>query len=96
LRTPEQIANRAGTFQIVEGTVQTATVNKGRAYINFGDDYRDDFTVTVAPEDMKLFRQARFDVRKLAGKRVRVRGWVELYHGPEMEIASPAAIETLP
>ena len=96
LRTPEQIANRAGTFQIVEGTVQTATVSKGRAYINFGADYRDDFTVTVAPDDMKLFRQARFDVKKLAGKRVRVRGWVELYHGPEMEIASPAAIETLP
>ena len=96
LRSPQQIANRAGTFQIVEGTVQTATVNKGRAYINFGADYRDDFTVTVSPEDMKLFRQAKFDVRKLAGKRVRVRGWVELYHGPEMEIASPVAIETLP
>ena len=44
---------------------------------------------------MKLFRTARFDVKKLAGKRVRVRGWVELYNGPEMEIATPAAIETL-
>lgn len=96
LRSPEQLSNRAGTFQIVEGIVQTATVNKGRAYIDFGADYRDDFTVTVAPEDMKLFRQARFDVRKLAGKRIRVRGWIELYHGPEMEIASPTAIETLP
>jgi endonuclease YncB( thermonuclease family) len=96
LRTPQQIANRAGSFQIVEGIVQTATVNKGRGYINFGADYRDDFTVTVTPEDMKLFRQTRSDIRKLAGKHVRVRGWVELYHGPEMEIALPAAIETLP
>jgi hypothetical protein len=49
----------------------------------------------VAPQDMKLFRQMRFDVRKLAGQHIRVRGWVELYNGPEMEIASPAAIERL-
>jgi hypothetical protein len=95
LRTPEQLNNRTGTFQIVEGTVQTATLVKGRAYINFGADYRKDFTVTVSPQDMKLFRQARFDVRKLAGQRVRVRGWVELYNGPEMEIANPAAIQRL-
>jgi endonuclease YncB( thermonuclease family) len=32
LRNPEQLDNRTGTFQIVEGTVQTATLYKGRAY----------------------------------------------------------------
>jgi len=84
-----------GTFQIVEGTVTTATVNRGRAYINFGADYRSDFTVTVAPDDMKIFRSAKFDVRSLAGKHVRVRGWMEFYNGPEMTIAMPAAIEVL-
>jgi endonuclease YncB( thermonuclease family) len=95
LRTPEQVKSRAGSFQAVEGMVTTATTYKGRAYINFGPDYRTDFTVTVAPADMKLFRAARFDVKGLAGKRVRVRGWVELYNGPEMQIATPAAIEML-
>jgi endonuclease YncB( thermonuclease family) len=95
LRTPEQLDNRTGTFQIVEGTVTTATLYKGRAYINFGADYRKDFTVTVSPQDMKLFRQAKLDVRKLAGQHVRVRGWLELYNGPEMEIANPTAIERL-
>jgi micrococcal nuclease len=95
LRTPDQVRNRIGTFQAVEGTVTTATTYKGRAYINFGADYRTDFTVTVAPPDMKAFRTARFDVKKLAGKRVRVRGWIEFYNGPEMQIATPAAIERL-
>jgi endonuclease YncB( thermonuclease family) len=33
LRTPEQLDNRTGTFQIVEGTVTTATLYKGRAAI---------------------------------------------------------------
>ena len=73
----------------------TASVTRGRAFINFGADYRTDFTVTIEPEDMRTFRQAKFDVAALAGKRVRVRGWVEFYNGPEITIATPAAIEVL-
>ena len=73
----------------------TASTKNGRAYINFGADYKTDFTVTVERDDLKLFRQARFDVRKLAGKHVRVRGWVELYNGPEMVVSTPAAIQIL-
>jgi endonuclease YncB( thermonuclease family) len=95
VRDPDDIANRTGTFQIVEATVTTASVTRGRAYINFGADYRTDFTVTVDPDDMKTFRQAKFDVRTLAGKRIRVRGWVEFYNGPEITITTPAAIEVL-
>ena len=95
LRTPEQLKGRVGTFQTVEGEITTASTNKGRAYINFGADYKTDFTVTVASDDLKLFRLARFDVKKLAGKHVRVRGWVELYNGPEMEISTPGAIQLL-
>jgi micrococcal nuclease len=95
LRAPEQLRGRAGRFEIVEGKVLTATVNKGRAYIDFGADYHTDFTVTVAPEDMKTFRQVRFDLTKLAGQTIRVRGWIELYNGPEIEIMMPGAIESL-
>jgi hypothetical protein len=51
--------------------------------------------VTIAPEDMKSFRQARFDVKKLAGQNIRVRGWIELYNGPEIEVTTPGAIEPL-
>ena len=92
---PDGIRNRVGSFQVVEGSVVTASVTRGRAFINFGADYRTDFTVTIEPEDMRTFRQAKFDVPGLAGKRVRVRGWVEFYNGPEITITTPAAIEVL-
>ena len=94
MRDPDDIRNRTGTFQIVEGTVITASVTRGRAFINFGADYRTDFTVTIEPDDMRIFRQAKFDVRTLAGKRIRVRGWIEFYNGPEITITTPAAIES--
>jgi micrococcal nuclease len=95
VRSPDELRSRLGSFQIVEGKVVTASVTRGRAYINFGADYRSDFTVTVTPEDVRQFRQAKFDIPGLAGKRVRVRGWVEFYNGPEITIASPDAIEVL-
>ena len=95
LRKSDEVRGNAGTFEIVEGTVVTATVNRGRGYINFGPDYKTDFTVTVAPDGMKIFRAAKFDVKKLAGKHVRVRGWLEFYNGPEMDVSTPAAIEVL-
>ena len=95
VRDPDDIRNRVGSFQIVEGKVITASVTRGRAFINFGMDYRSDFTVTVEPDDMRIFRQARFDINALAGKRIRVRGWVEFYNGPEITITTPAAIEVL-
>ncbi len=91
--SPEKIRGRLGSFQIVEGIVVSAAQVKGRVFINFGADYRTDFTVTVAPTDMQPFRAAKFDVKALAGKRVR--GWVELYNGTEMEIATPGAIEII-
>jgi endonuclease YncB( thermonuclease family) len=86
---------RAGSFQLVEGRVTEAAVIRGRAYLNFGADWRSDFTVTIAPEDMRRFRAARFDPRTLAGARIRVRGWLELFNGPNIQIATPAAIEVL-
>jgi micrococcal nuclease len=95
VQDPNSIGNRTGTFQIVEGDVVTASVTRGRAFINFGADYRTDFTVTVEPEDMRTFRQAKFDIAALAGKRVRVRGWVEFYNGPEITITTLAAVEVL-
>lgn len=94
-RIVEEAQVFAGSFQIVEGQVLSAAVINGRAFLNFGEDYREDFTVTISPADMRNFRRAEFDPRELEGRRIRVRGWVELYNGPEFQIATPVAIEQL-
>ena len=97
--TPWRIVEEAqvfvGSFQIVEGQVLSAAVISGRAFLNFGEDYREDFTVTISPADMRTFRRAKFDPRELEGRRLRVRGWVELYNGPQFQIATPVVIEQL-
>jgi endonuclease YncB( thermonuclease family) len=93
--TLDELLGKTGTFQIVEAPVQSVATKRSRAYLNFGDDWKTDFTVTVSPDDMKRFRAAHVNLRKLKGHRVRVRGWLQSYYGPEMEIAWPSAIEDL-
>ena len=68
----------------------------GRAYLDFGPDWHTDFTVTIAPADMANFRREQVDPRLYAGKTIRVRGIVQQFHGPEIEIANPEQIEVLP
>jgi hypothetical protein len=86
-----------GTFQIVEGKVTSAALRGGRAYLNFGADWKTDFTVTIAPEDMKNFRNHDiYPATFYAGKTLRVRGVVEQLNGPEIEVAAPEQIEMLP
>lgn len=82
-----------GTFQIVQGKVVNAQIRGGRAYIDFGADWKHDFTATIAPGDLKTFRAAGTDPRNYVGQTIRVRGFVEWLHGPELEIPTPSEIE---
>jgi hypothetical protein len=95
VRSPEELAHDRGTFQIVEGKVVSAAVKGGRAYLNFSNDWKNDFTVTIAPDDMKTFRKRHVNPRDYAGKTVRVRGIVDWYRGPEIEPMGPESIEVL-
>jgi len=96
VRAPDALSWRdTGTFQIVQGKVVSAAVKNGRAYLDFGADWKNDFTATIAPDGMKLFRARGIDPRTYAGSVVRVRGWVDRYHGPEIEIAAPEDVETV-
>jgi hypothetical protein len=96
VRMPDNLGRDNGTFQIVEGKVLTAAMKDGRAFLDFGPDWRHDFSVTVAPDDMANFASAGVDPRGYAGKTVRVRGWVQWHNKPEIEVATPEDIEVLP
>jgi micrococcal nuclease len=96
VRAPDSLRWRElGTFQIVEGTVQTVAVRSSRGYLNFGRNWRTDFTVVIQPRDMKSFRAADIDPYSYANKTVRVHGWIDRLNGFEIEAASPAQIEVL-
>ena len=95
VRTVAETEDFIDTFQIVEGEVLDAAVVRGRAYLNFGEDWRSDFTVTVAPKDRRAFKAAGIDLESLAGSVVRVRGWLDSYNGPQIVLTHPEQLEIL-
>ena len=93
--TPDEAAGAAGRFALVEGRVESAAIKKNRVYLNFGQNWRDDFTVSIPPGSKRLFSKQGIDPLSFNGKTVRVRGWVEMYNGPYIEIDHPEAIEII-
>jgi endonuclease YncB( thermonuclease family) len=87
-----------GSYQLVEGVVRSVAKIRGRIYFNFGEDWRTDFTVTVAPADARLFKTGAWKALignppAIVGASVRVRGVLSRYNGPGMTVAVPEQIE---
>ncbi|WP_225768090.1 thermonuclease family protein [Inquilinus sp. Marseille-Q2685] len=82
-------------FQIVEGRVLQAALVRGRAYLNFGPDPRQDFTVTAEPDLVRRLAGAGQDLTALQGRRIRVRGWLDWSGGPRIALVRMEQIERL-
>lgn len=95
LRAADKAGIFVGGFQLVVGRVLDAAVVRGRAYLNFGPDWRTDFTATISPRDRRVFAAAGIDPMALKGRLVRVRGWLRDYNGPMIEVTHPEQIEVL-
>jgi endonuclease YncB( thermonuclease family) len=94
VRTPETLTRDADSFQLVEGTVKDVAERKGKTFLNFGADWRSDFTVQIASRDAKSFRKAGLSLKELEGRRIRVRGWIKSFNGPLIEATHPEQIDT--
>ena len=91
--TPEAAADHIDDFELVEGRVLSVGGTSSRTYLNFGADFRTDFTVSVARRDRRAFDAAGLDLDGLEGHIIRVRGWVDSINGPMVEATHPEQIE---
>jgi endonuclease YncB( thermonuclease family) len=95
LREPDELDRLIDTFQVVEARVRDVAEVNGRVYINFGRDWRTDFTVTLPPDVRRLFESEGIDPEIYDDHVVQVRGWLERYNGPLIEATHPEQIRRL-
>jgi micrococcal nuclease len=93
--TPEESSTQIGKTAIIEGRVRSVTQKNNRIYINFGEDWKTDFTAVISPEDRKAFFKNGNDPIRWNGRTIRVRGWVGERNGPFIEIDHPERVEFL-
>ena len=91
----EALSKRRMRFQLVEGAVRSVGTRPQWTFLNFGDDWRRDFTVAIAAKDRRRFRESDIDLENLEGKTIRVRGWLESWNGPAIKVTHPEQIELL-
>jgi len=84
-----------GRLGLIEGRVHSVAVRRTRIYINFSADWKRDFTVTLNPRTYKLFTKSGVNIKDLANKTIRVRGWLGRHNGPTIVVNHVAQIEVL-
>ncbi len=90
---PADVLAQKGRFALVEGKVLSVRQSGATVYVNFGRRWSEDFTVTIRRRSAGKFAAAGLAPKRLAGQRIRVRGWIEERGGPWVEAARPEQIE---
>ncbi len=82
-----------GHFALVEGKVLSVRESGATIYVNFGRRWTRDFTVIILRRLQRAFTAAGMEPKKLEGRRIRVRGWIEQRGGPVIAAEAPEQIE---
>jgi endonuclease YncB( thermonuclease family) len=95
IRQADAARRDIGSFQLVEGLLRKVAVRRKYTYLNFGDDWRTDFTIAVPARARRMFAAAGMELTALEGKALRVRGWIKSRNGPMIDASHPEQIEVL-
>lgn len=85
-------AQAVGRFAVIDGILKRIEDREWRSYLNFGSDWRRDFTVMVDRDMRDAIQAAGQHMEDWIGTRIRVRGMIEDRGGPYLELTNPAAI----
>jgi hypothetical protein len=88
------LAARMGQHIVAEGTVVSARALRGRVYINFARYWRSGLSLVIAERDWPAMGGGATP-ESLAGRRIRVRGWLEWRGGPAIAANVSEPIEPL-
>ncbi|MBL1430866.1 MAG: thermonuclease family protein [Robiginitomaculum sp.] len=95
IRTPQTITSARGSFQIVEGEIVDAASTRKMNYLNFGADWRTDFTAQATKKIARKFSKAGINLSGLSGARVRVRGLIKSSNGPSLWLNHVSQLQIL-
>lgn len=90
---PGYLMSLRNRFERITGTVQSVSRTKSALYLNFGTDWKTDFTARVGLSTLAAKPDWGSVLDAMKGKRIIVRGWIERRNGPMIDVIDPAQIE---
>ena len=95
VHSSDDVGRAPAGLQIVQGRVLKAERRGDWWYLNFGADWRSDFTVTIGKQALPEFERAGIAPFSLEGRVIRVRGLLQQFNGPMIEVLIPEQIEVI-
>ncbi len=97
LRTasPQDLLPWIGSVQVLEGRIMSAGKGRRDLYLNFGGDWQSDTTARIRRQHVSRFEKAGLTAERLSGAKVRLRGWLQSWNGPFLDLSNPLQVEIL-
>ena len=89
------LAGRKGLYEVVEGRVLSVGGRTYMTFVDFGRNYRRDFTIMITPAMVDRLAEIGVSVEALVGTLVRVRGVIEMSGGPAIRLKRVDEFELL-
>ena len=89
IKTEQESGKFTNSFQLISGKILEVATVRSNTYLNFGDDYKTDFTIVVPNRVKKMFEKMDINLSDLEGRNIIVRGWLKYYNGPSIELTHP-------
>jgi len=93
--TPDEADDHIGDFAVIEGTVQKVATVRNNTYLNFGQNWKTDFTIQITPALRKQFAKQGINVLNLGQSNIRVRGYLRSYNGALIELKNTTHLEVV-
>ncbi len=91
--TEPESFRQIGQWRRITGRVREVYQSRQMLFLNFGEDWKKDFTIAIPKEAWKAFDMERLNT--FAGAEVRVRGYIESYYGPRIVLLNPQMLEVI-
>jgi len=89
------LRQRTGLYAVVEGRIASVGNRTYMTFLDFGADYRRDFTAMLTPKLVDSLAQTGVVAAALSGRRVQVRGIVEESGGPAIRVRNAGDLRVL-
>lgn len=99
VRCAGKLNDATDATRVVQGRILAVAEVRGALYLNFGADWRSDFTIRVERRDRRRLgwreRPLELEGAQLEGALVEVRGWVYWFNGPTIDLDHGARLRRL-
>jgi hypothetical protein len=91
----DTLSDSLGRFVMVTGRVRSVGDRARRLYLNFGENWAHDFTVSIAKQGASKFTGDLTRLAGLTGKKVQIRGVLENNRGPLIRVIDDVQVQII-